>query len=202
MSIIFGGLYGFLFAYLAERNLAWGWPIESFIPGTGLLFGVVNPAALLWVFLWVVYIVLFYEYFLERDNRDTLSVRAWYALGPGVFALAVVVSAELWSPGLIEWQYAYAVLAFLAFVPCVLLLYLRPHIWPKLLIPALFFVPLHMSHEIVGLVLGQWHFPGSYFAIIPVVGQAFVPIEEFIIWILLGSVLVVSYYELYIDDEQ
>lgn len=202
MSLVFGGLYGFLFSYLAERNLAWAWPAESFIPGTTLLFVVVNPAAWLWVFLWITYIVFFYEYFFERDTSDRLTVRVLYALSPGLLVLGFIFIAEVWYPELIEWEYAYAILTLLTLPPCVVLIYLRPHIWLKLIIPALFFAPLHMSHELVGLMLGQWYFPGSYLASIPITENAFVPIEEFVAWILLGSIIVVSYYELYIDDEK
>ena len=62
MTVLFGGWYGFLLAYIADWNRIWAWPPES-LPW-GLWFYLVNPVEILWVFLWVLFIVLFYEHFI------------------------------------------------------------------------------------------------------------------------------------------
>ena len=198
MAIIFGVWYGFLFAYLADWNKTWAWP-EASLP-LGYWFSIVNPVEWLWVFLWVTFIVLFYEHFLERDTKQNVSRRyIWVALSALLFTVAIF-SFTSWRPTALDWPYAYAVLAFLAVIPTILLVVTRPHILPKLFLPGLFFIPMHLSHEVTSLMLNQWYFPGQYFAIIPLPGSSGVPVEEFIIWIVLGSTLVVSYYELCIDD--
>jgi len=100
----------------------------------------------------------------------------------------------------LNWSHAYAVLALLALFPTSILLLRDKNIFKKILLPGLFFIPMHLLQEATGLLLNQWYFPGEYFALVPMPGTRTVPIEEFVIWIVLGSVAVLSYYELYIDD--
>ena len=72
MALVFGIWYGYLFAYLGDWNRIWAWPVES-LPW-GWFLGV-NPVEWLWVFVWIVFIVLFYEHFVERDTGKAISYR-------------------------------------------------------------------------------------------------------------------------------
>lgn len=197
MGIVFGLWYGYLFAYLADWNRAWAWPDAS-LPW-GWFLGV-NPAEWAWVFLWILFIVLFYEHFIERDRREDISYRIVWAIVPAVFVSIVVYVFTHYYPAALNWSYAYAVLALLTLPPALVLLAKNPRIYLKISLPALFFIPLHLAHEVTGLALNHWYFPGQYFWVVPLPNSTGVPIEEFIIWIVLGSILVLSYYELYIDD--
>jgi hypothetical protein len=198
MTLLFGGWYGFLLAYLADWNHVWAWPKESLPWGTW--FSIVNPVELLWLVLWVAFVLLFYEHFIERDRARAVSRRVWWAIAPAPFVTAFIFVATTQYPALITWPYAYAVILVLTLPPAMFLIYRNPHILLKLLIPALFFVPFHVAHEVVSTLLGQWYFPGQYIAVIPLPGGTLVPIEETIVWIVLGSVLTLAYYELYVDD--
>lgn len=200
MATLFGGWYGFLFAYLADWNRIWAWPTES-LPWS-LWFYLVNPVELLWIFLWVLFVVLFYEHFVERDTQKTVSTRIIWAILPASLITLTIALLTVFYPTALDWPYAYAVLIVLNLPSIGILLYRRPRIIYKLVLPAFFFVPMHLLHEITGVLLGQWYFPGQYFALVPLPGGISVPIEEFVVWIVLGSILTLSYYELYIDDER
>ena len=58
---------------------------------------------------------------------------------------------------------------------------------------------LYFVYELTALHLNQWHFPGQYVGLVRF-GSVTLPIEEFVIWILMSSMIVLSYYELYVDD--
>ncbi len=198
MALLFGGWYGFLLAYIADWNRIWAWPPES-LPW-GLWFYLVNPVEILWVFLWVLFIVLFYEHFVEHDTKKIISGRIIWAILPASFITLAITLMTIYYPWALSWPYAYAVLLILTLPPAIILLWRNPHILGKILLPSLFFIPFHVAHEIVSVSLGHWYFPGQYFALVPLPGNTLVPLEETIVWIILGSVLVLAYYELYVDD--
>lgn len=200
MATLFGGWYGFLFAYLADWNRIWAWPAES-LPW-GVWFYLVNPVELLWVFLWVLFIVLFYEHFVEHDTQKTVSIHIMWAILSASLTTLAITLLTVFYPTTLDWRYAYAVLLLLNLPTFGILLYRNPRIIKKLILPTFFFVPMHFLHEITSLLLGQWYFPGEYIALITLPFKTAVPLEEFILWILLGSVLTLAYYELYIDDEK
>ncbi|MEK9176706.1 MAG: hypothetical protein AAB923_00245 [Patescibacteria group bacterium] len=197
MGLVFGVWYGYLFAYLADWNRIWAWPPESL--SWGWFLGV-NGVEWLWVALWILFIVLFYEHFVERDTASGISRRVLWAVAPAGVITTAIIAFTFWSPSFLTWSHAYAVLALLTLVPAVVLVARNPRIVWKLALPGLFFIPLHVAYEATALALNQWYFPGQYFGLVPLPGHTGVPVEEFVLWIVLGSFLVLSYYELYIDD--
>lgn len=197
MALVFGVWHGYIFAYIANWNRIWAWPNAS-LPW-GWLMGV-NPVEWLWVFLWITFIVLFYEHFIERDTKPEVSKRLLWAVIPAIFMTACLYIFTHYVPVALDWPYAYATLAVLTLPPVIVLLFRNPQVFKKISVPILFFVPMHLSHEVTSLLLGQWYFPGEYFALVPLPGDTGVPVEEFIIWVFLGSMIVLAYYELYVDD--
>ena len=71
----------------------------------------------------------------------------------------------------------------------------------KFLKVSAFFFFLFFAFELTALRLGQWNFPGRYIGKVEIFNLVF-PFEEFFFWILLSSTVVLSYYELYVDDEK
>ncbi len=200
MLAVFGLLYGFLFAYIANLGKAWEWPVSENLLQNVLLLGVAPVTDVIWVALWVFYIVLFYEHFVERDRRDVVGRRFSFAWIPGLAVLVLIIISSIFAPAIFAWPYAYFILGLLTLPPCVYLLYKKPLLLPKILAPSLFFVPLHLLIELVGLQLDHWRFTGEYLATVHLLGGGIVPMEEFITWILLGAFITICYYELYIDD--
>lgn len=200
MFAVFGLLYGFLFAYIANLGKAWKWPVTNHVLQNVLLLGVVPVTDVIWVALWVFYIVLFYEHFLEHDRRDVVGKLFSLAWMPGLAVFALIIFSSFFAPALFAWPYAYFFLGLLTLPPCVYLLCKKPMLLTKILVPSLFFVPLHLLIELVGLHLDHWRFTGEYLATVHFLGGGMVPIEEFVTWILLGAFITICYYELYIDD--
>lgn len=196
--LVFGGLYSFLLDYAAELNGAWAWKPEQLIFKTKIL-GVVSPDSIIWTMLWILFLVLFYEHFLERDRKDTYSNRVWYAIVVGLGLLGAFVWFSTFYPTVVAVQHAYFFYGLCTLPPFLFAIYKRPALLPKLLKAAAFFIPLYLAYELTGRYLGQWDFPGHYFGMIQILGITF-PLEEFMFWICGSSVITLAGYEFLIDD--
>ncbi len=64
---------------------------------------------------------------------------------------------------------------------------------------SLFFVFVFLAYELLAVKLGQWNFPGHYVGTIKIFALEF-PFEEFFFWVLISSSVILSYYELYVDN--
>ena len=85
-----------------------------------------------------------------------------------------------------------------------MMLELRAH--PKLLHRFLkvgaYFTYVFILYEVTGVALGQWYFPSTQFiGWVQLFGQRF-PFEEFVSWILIGSMTCLAWYEHFDDDER
>ena len=58
-----------------------------------------------------------------------------------------------------------------------------------------------LSFELTALKLDQWRFPGENIGHVQLFGLLF-PFEEFIFWIVFGTPIILSYYELFVDDDK
>ena len=198
-AALFGLLYGFLLDYFAEFNDAWSWAGMDQLVFPSRILGVVSGDVMVWFFFWVFLLVIFYEHFVEHDRKDTISPNIKYALAPGFVVFGILVLLHFLHPEVLRWDYAYFWLGLFTLPPFFFVVYRKPKLLLKFLKPAVFFVFLYMAYEITALRLNQWHFPGQYIGTISLAGVT-LPIEEFVIWILMGSPIVLSYYELYVDD--
>ena len=198
-AALFGLLFGFVLDYLAELNNAWSWAGTNQLVFPYRILGVVNIDVMIWFFLWVFFIVVFYEHFIEDDRKDTISPNIKFAIFPAVIIFIIVWIIGSINPDLLKFNYAYLVLGILTFFPFAYVIKKKPILLLKFLKASLFFALLYLAYEITALHLDQWRFPGQYIGMIQLGGVTF-PFEEFIVWILMSSTIVLSYYELYVDD--
>ncbi len=197
-TLIFGVLYCFLLDYMAELNHAWYWQPDQLI-FQNKIFGVVTPDAIIWTALWVLLVILFYEHFIDKDRKDRVSKRSWVVLVIGLILFATILWLQASDPGRLKVEYAYLIFGFCSIVTLFYVMWNKPSILPKISKAALYFIPLYLVYEIVGRSLDQWHFPGNYVGGI-VIGPVGFPLEEFLFWIVLSSIVVIGGYELFIDD--
>lgn len=198
-AVLFGLLFGFLLDYLAELNNAWSWSGTDQLVFSQRILGVVNIDVMAWFFLWVFFLVIFYEHFLEHDRKDTISPNYKYALFLGLIVLAIIIATNVIRPTLLIFPYAYFVLGLLTLPPFVYVVSKKPVLLQKFLKAVLFFTSVYLVYEITAFNLGQWRFPGEYIGMVRFGNVAF-PFEELIFWIVLSSPIVLSYYELFVDD--
>ena len=87
-------------------------------------------------------------------------------------------------------------------VPLVLFLYHYPKFLLKYCLEGLYFFFLLLAFEITALKTGQWIFPaGDFIGTVTMFGVTF-PIEEFVIWMMIATPPLLSYYEFFADDRK
>lgn len=83
----------------------------------------------------------------------------------------------------------------MALLPFLFALLRFPDLYNALLIIGVYFAYLSFIYEVTALSLGQWTFPAAnqFIGFVHVGGVTF-PIEEFLFWIILGSLATLTYY--------
>ncbi len=199
-SFLFGFLL-FLMDFLAEFNQAWIVPKLFF---THKIFSTVSVDILIWGFFWILFILIFYEHFLEHDRSNKIS-RRFKILGVALLVIFLVILAKFFvSPSKLSIPFIYlflGVAASLLFLLIILKTKKPGILLHKFLLVCLFFAFVHLVHELTALKLGQWYFPGQYIGNVNILGIIF-PIEEFFFWILISAGVTLSYYEYFVDDEK
>jgi len=198
-TFLFGLLFGFFLDYLAELNNAWSWAGTDQLVFSYKILGIVNVDVMIWFFLWTFFIIIFYEHFFEKDRGEKISPNFKYGLFLGLGAVFAIIIASFINVGLLNFGYAYLLLGFLALLPFIYVVKKKPVLLLKFFKAAIFFSILYLVYEITALSLDQWRFPGEYIGMVTW-GSISFPIEEFVFWILLSCPVVLSYYELWVDD--
>lgn len=197
-------LFGFLLSqadFLAEFNRAWVVPKLFF---ETRIFGVIGIDVIAWGFFWTFFILIFYEHFSEHDRSSKVSKHFKILFIASLFTCAAVLLNFYFNHSKLQMDYVYLFLgsvAILIFL-LVMLKIKKPYFLLRKFLPTVtFFIFVHLAHELTALKLGQWYFPGQYLANINFSGLVF-PIEELVFWILLGVMVVLAWYEYFVDDEK
>lgn len=198
-SVVTGMIVAFNADFLAEFNGAWSWAPEGQLVFTNKLFGLVPIDVLIWYFFWIMLTVVYYEHFFEKEKGGVISYNFKLALTFFLAILILIITTFYVSPEVLRFQYAYLLVAVFGSFPFFYLIFKKPHLVGKLLTAGIFNIFLFLSFELTALKLDQWRFPGEYIGKVSIFGLWF-PFEEFVFWILLGTPIVLSYYELYVDD--
>lgn len=196
-SLLIGVVLGFSLDFLANVNHAWDYGQGQLI--FGRILGVVPVDDMIWFFFWAFIIIVFYEHFLERESSDRLSKHFISAALPALIMAAGIPIIYVLRPTALYLGYAYLVLGILATLPLVVVAIKKPTLAIKFLKIAPFFVFLFLSFELTALYLNQWSFPGQYIGHVQIFSLV-IPLEEFFFWIVASSTVVLSDYELAVDD--
>jgi hypothetical protein len=199
-TILIGIFFYFFLLLIGNYNNSW------FIPDQALIFpykilGVIQLDYMIWGILWTMMIIIFYEHFLERERRTTLSKNFYWSLCAIVMADMFLVTVFLINPEFLKIPYAYAVTCLLSLVPVVYAFYKKRKLVFKIMEVIPFFALVFFIYEIVGLAISGWSYGGQYVGIVSV-SNLYFPLEEVIFWFITSSLVVLTDYELYVDDEK
>lgn len=222
--------FGLPILYLSYRNknqikkaLLFSWPVFLLmaivldyicdITGTWLVtrsiinyrvLGQVSIENIIWLPLYTMFIVMYYEYFFEFTERDSLykpRLKYFYALFISVFIIFLIIYTTNK-----DWLYIkYFYLKFgiiLGLIPTILMLAKAPRLFTKFIKTGIYFAYLSLVYEITALYLNWWSFPGNEVIGIVVIGRISFPVEELLFWITLGAVSLLSFYEFFDDDQK
>lgn len=196
--VILGLLLGFFFDFLAEFNGAWH--VRDLVIPYKIL-GIEPVDNVLGYAVMVLFMVTFYEHFIddERDRRLSKNASRLFLLGTIAVILLVVGYLENQTVFKISHMYLKAGLAAILFP--LIYGFRHPKILAKFSALALFFIPVWLVAEIVVLKNGGWNFPGQYVGWVTVFGVTF-PFEELFFWMICYAGAIVASYEYFIDDNR
>jgi hypothetical protein len=184
---------------LAAINGSWVIP-ESIFPIR--LFGVATIEVYFFGLLWVLYAIMWYEHFFDGGKRgDRLSAQMSYVIWLSVALLIYVVVGFLFDNQLLHIPYFYGLVGVvLVVIPLIAFIFIYPFFWRRFALIGVYFFCLLSLFELAALATVQWTFPGpDFIGFVPMFGFR-VPVEEVVIWMLLATASVLSYYEFFGDN--
>ncbi len=186
--------------YISVTTGQWFFPY-SIIPYR--LFGVVAFEGVFWFFFWVYFIVMYYEYFLEEKCTPRLyhpSLKYVFILF--LVLLSVFLIVKTLDASLLRIPYFYLMTGIVfGLIPIICVLLRFPNLFTKFAKAAVYFIFFSLIWELVAVPLEQWTFPGQFIGWIDLFGIRF-PFEEFFVWIVLGAIAILSWYEFFDDDRK
>ena len=201
MAAIFSAIASVPLAIIIDyvMELTGGWFLPYSVFGSFRLFGYVTMEQIIWLFLYLYFVAMFYEVFLDKTCTHQLYNPALkYFTSVFFIAFGLFLAALLVNPNVLEINHFYLKIGFALVLPAVLfLLFKFPDFYIKFFWTGIYFFFLSLIYEFTALILGQWTFPAEN-QFIGYIGFGAVrfPLEELIFWIALGSVAASVYYAL------
>ncbi|MBX4181535.1 hypothetical protein KW807_01575 [Candidatus Parcubacteria bacterium] len=192
-----------VFEYLAVITGTWHFATTIF--PLRLFNNIVTIDVMIWYFAWVYLIVTYYEFFLDKHLTPRLyhpKLKYVCMLFSAIF-LFFLFLLQISAVPKIPYLYLTFGIIFGA-LPTAFTLLRFPKLFPKIAKAALYFVFLFFTWELTALSLGHWAFPGTghtFIGWIDIQGLRF-PVEELLVWMLLGTTGIISWFELFDDDRK
>lgn len=184
--------------YIAHLTGDWLVPSTVF---SFRIFGLIPLEDILWAFFSVYFILIFYEYFVNKHkDKIPLHPKMIYLFSFILFIFIIFLFLLFNNPNLLNIPYFYFWWGLILFViPVSLHFFTKTKVISKSFVVFAYFFYMHFIYEITALKLGWWSFPGEYLGNILILGVVF-PIEEVLFWFLLFALALLSYYEFFNDD--
>jgi hypothetical protein len=194
--LLIGGIVGFIFDFIVTYNQGWE-VIRLVFPWK--IFGVLPWDDLFGWMLMTLFILVFYEHFLDDEKNRRISENLKFVLIPFLIIFLLVISLFFFKPDILRIPYPYLIGGLLAIVFPVALSFSKTRFLIKFFQISSFFSIVWLVLELVNLRNASWIFPGKYIGQVYLLGYTF-PFEELLFWIIFYSATVVAYYEYSIDD--
>jgi hypothetical protein len=200
-SVVLGTVLTLVLEYMMARSNELLIPKSVF--GSFRILGYGTIDSIIWGILYLFYIVIYYEYFLNHHAEEHLvgpHFRVMVILLSffiGVFAIIMITNPEM-----LKLKYFYAIWGLvLVLIPILLMLLRFPKLYAKFFKTAAYFWYFSFIYELTAISLHQWVFPQStkFIGWVQFSGLQF-PFEELFYFILLGSLAALTYFEFF-DDE-
>jgi hypothetical protein len=116
--------------------------------------------------------------------------------------LSIFLIVKTLDASLLRIPYFYFITGIvLGIIPITAVLLKFPNLFTKFAKAAVYFLFVSLIWEFVAVPLEQWTFPGQFIGWINLFGVRF-PFEEFFVWMILGAMAVLSFYEFFDDDRK
>ncbi len=180
---------------LASR-LSDAWEVQSIFPR---LFGEISVENMLFAFINFLWVLSFYEYFINRESNGLISKNFKYLVVLYLFFATVIFSLFHINPSLVTFTY-FEVSLVILIIPCIVIFIAKPKMIKKVILPTIFFALVFFIYEVVSLAIGSWWWPGDYLFPLEFAGVIF-PIDDVIFWYLLSTPALIGGYDLFMNEE-
>jgi hypothetical protein len=187
----------FLFSFAVELigRLNNMWDVQSVFPRILKIMPVENILFAFINFLWV---LSFYEYFVDKDASKKTSKKFKYLTGIFILFSVLIFTIYFYNPNLIKMNYL-TIASIILLMPSILIFSKNPKLLKKTIKPVIFFSVIFFIYEAVSLLIGSWWWPGEYLLPINFLKKTF-PLDDIIIWYVLSTVTLIGGYEFFMDD--
>ena len=165
--------------------------------------GVFPVDIFIWAYLYIYFIVAFYEHFLDEDKyKGKMSKNIGYWLSFALFLVILFLVIYLVNKNLLVVSNFYFIIILFMFVmPIITICWMFPSLVKKIAIQGTYFFFLSIVYELVALNIGHWEFSRSHVVgWIELFGFGFA-FEEFV-WLMLAVPAVICLYEIIADDKK
>lgn len=198
-TLVFGSLFGFIFDFWAEATKAY--TVTSTI-SSFKIFGVLPPDNILGHMMMTMLTITFYQHFIDREVNHHISKHLKFAILPGIFAASVMLLLFFSNNGSLSSAHPYFLAGIAAIIPPIYLGFRNPAFIKNMAETAIYFFFLWFIAELIAVKLGYWIYTGNNsIGWVTLLGITF-PFEELLFWTLFYAASLVSYYELFIDDNR
>lgn len=198
-TFVFGVLFLFPFDLIAEYTRTWD--TLSYIFSYHIAGVELTVDNLIWGMLMTMYTIIFYQHFVSRDKTSQISPRLVSAVILSIIVTCVIVAILFKYPTFFSWRYPYLVLGMLAILPPLVLGFRKPSYIPKMTTIMMYFSLFYFIQEIFGVTFHYWAYPGNnYIGWVNILGITF-PFEELFFWMLWYAPTLISYYEIFVNNE-
>ncbi|MCX6702943.1 MAG: hypothetical protein NTW60_03705, partial [Candidatus Wolfebacteria bacterium] len=194
--LVFGVLWGFVFDFLETFNKAW---IVGRLVFSQRIFGILPVDDIIGYALMTLFVIIFYEHFLDKSKGKSLSGNLIWGILPFLLVVICILVFFPFYPDLFKIPFVYLLGGFIAVIPTAVMIFYKPDLLPRFFKIAAFFFLVWFTSEFIALKTGGWYFPGQYIGEVKIFGVAF-PFEELFFWMMLYASSISAYYEFFLDD--
>ncbi len=202
-ALVFGVPLTLFIDYIME--VTGGWFVPESIFGSVRLFNYVTIDIIFWFVLYIYFVIMFYEVFMDRHCTCQLYHPNMKYLLMAVFVLlGLFVVMYSYRPALLKINYFYLKFGImLGLIPIFFAVTKYSKLLGDFFRASAYFFYLSFIYEITALKLGQWSFPAAdqFIGFVQIFGVKY-PFEEFFFWIMLGAIAVLSYFKLFEEPKQ
>ncbi len=199
-SLVFGIVFGVIAGFIADFIItaSGSWVVNSTV--LPKIFNILPLDDLVWGFLFVYYIIMFYEYFVDRNRsyvENSLNNFLMYSL---VISANVILLLYAFNENLFSLGNPYLILGIPAFVIFPILVIIKnPRYLSRFIGVGVFFFFHSLVFESISTSLGYWSFPASnYIGWVSIFDTGF-PLEEFLFFPVLFAFATLCVYEVFYD---
>lgn len=193
-SLFFGLIPGLVIGHIGVLDK--DWYTTTIFPFR--IFGTLSVEEIIWIFLLVYFIVIFYEHFIDKGRHRVVD-GYFKILGIALSVIFIIFFVLiLVKSSLLQIKYVY-MRTGLSVIPVIILVLKHPHFFFKLLKISPYFIAVSLINLLTGVELGHWYYPGNNFIGMASVFNYKIPYEEFLLFVLLFSTVVIGYFEFFDD---